>query len=1258
MTNFENGTYKYLNYLFNLPKEKYSKYLAVIEQSTGLGKSHANIRKVCEVVERENKSDKPTLFFLVSPTGSLRNETYQKCLKQLKKHHLEDQVVLLENEADLVRSFFRRLINRGMQQGISNTIAAQKDYLQNWIKHNVDKKYTKTIEILGYLTDLFVSDLPENMEAVFNDYVWKLKNGINADLGKEINKLSVKEREALAITSKRIQYLKTKMPFVIDLFPDIDLSNKSILVMTADKFVSPHKRILAKTREYYNETYAGRRVVLILDESDKCKVRWKDLFTSRGNKIDPIFLLRMIYRNVNKENVLERMILDSGNNRKRFQIIKKRVDQIYKDYNLQANIELSEKLEDVADKRFIFNTDTDIYLDNKEKQKLVISYDRSRNLNIIDDDPDTYDSQEDQRLDLLLARCNSFLRFFAKNVYSMSENFVTLKQNLNEKRVEKKGKDAKLYPIFDQDTECTSLIRSMLHLAPEDNLCNRIIEAYLIVHPGEITGKVPNSFRIDHSVYNVGTKILKIISNRSKSNDIAFTNYQMTMTPEKLLALIANKWRVILISATANAPSVLDNFDLNWVKDNVEQVIACPKEISAIFDQENKLKNQKILDKVNLHEEFLGKEYSLGTEEKHTNIELFKKLLQNLGLKVKNPEELLMKLHIKKDGVANDLVDPFAQFYTKSESKNLSSSIKTNDKSFYIGRSFKLLSAIIKFCQAYQQNHSRNSYICVLNANITKKTLDWLQEVLERAKLIEAGDPVLVSVQAMNYQEQIANAKKAWGEGKLRIVIGTNSYLSRGINLQYKLSEKFYQQYRDEFKIVSDRFNKDELECDLTGQYMELPTHIFEYNSKDKELQPSDALEYQYEQLSLYDSNCTDWTYKRVCWHILCYLAHDPVQDSMNNLQVVKDAKSVLCEQSLGRLDRCPLKNKNMYVLLDYELKDCLESSAYIRQKRTNVYIEKLRSTFTKDLAQKFAEENKKIAEKRELQAINKTNKFLLHVVYNLRNKNKDYRRSWIELRDFIAKHPVLNNLSEIPDEIKRHFAGLYLKFPTAVDRYYFSVKKDYEYLVAYGLDELAVREKARLDNENNRVYCLNWSNENKYLETILAKNKWIKEELEKEGYDLNFHQKGKYLLSPTAFNNLYKASISEKIGELVLKRNALDYHTMVDLSHHEFELFDGFINLPNDQTLYVDWKNYNSFKGAVSEKDNIEKMKNKLIKAEGVASVVINFYQYDAQRKYTAKRLVKPLTAGKIYVYPELFNHNGEENSNLILDLLKLERK
>lgn len=447
----------------------------------------------------------------------------------------------------------------------------------------------------------------------------------------------------------------------------------------------------------------------------------------------------------------------------------------------------------------------------------------------------------------------------------------------------------------------------------------------------------------------------------------------------------------------------------------------------------------------------------------------------------------------------------------------------------------------------------------------------------------------------------------------------------------------------------------------MTGIYEEQPSHLAVVSQNNVQNSVDDDIKFIYEQYMLHYSNLTDLTQDDIKKRIRTFFNHKGVP--FWNLIPMKIASTVNVEQAMGRLCRNGRKADQVLINLDYLMTERLDYK-YLASKRTNVIMEKILNKHLPLLEDAYQQLFALPEEQAMIDLINKKGIFLQDLANNLRILGIGKQCEWILLREFIGKHPIIQDSSQIPSNLENTLYGFYYQNEHQIKNYFYCFK-DQEYQLAFIVStEEEANQKLKsykAHYENNpliKYHEFNLKNELSYLNKIFDKNPWIKKELQREGYDLDFSKKGELLLTPLAFNNLYKAAISEKIFQIVARHYSWNFHSMKDLAKSEFELYDGFLNIQNS-ILYVDVKNYNSNKYSMSKKNLnqqvIKKEKERLGVSEGQAVVIVNLYQFESDMEYKAVRILDKIKSDGVYIYPALFDNDGTLNNDLIQDLGEL---
>lgn len=601
-----------------------------------------------------------------------------------------------------------------------------------------------------------------------------------------------------------------------------------------------------------------------------------------------------------------------------------------------------------------------------------------------------------------------------------------------------------------------------------------------------------------------------------------------------------------------------------------------------------------------LNDEMLDKENERQIEQFNSKVKVDTEIL-GYKLDKLNKKEYFAEL-IGKDSDKNLYTEYLNKFPVKEE----------KDRDFHLSRDLNLFKVIIKMCKLHKEDHSLQSFIIYRNAKIDDNKLEFINHLLEEADLSE-------------YAEKIEDVRDKWSQGQFGILLTTYNSLNRGVNLQYTISKTL----KDSPQLVNINSSRQGKEKDLDGVYLERPTHLNHGHNFDGENCANETLHVLSEVDGLV--NHGDVTLLEAYKLISTYFTQGKLLINRDSYPVLVN-EEVILEQALGRMMRTNWKNKNMYVFLTEDSEKCL-----LTIKPTHRVTGLMRQILDK-LGQS---KRIKPREVKSLVEINNCNKFIRDFAHNLSHTNEKMRKQWVEVREYIGAHPQLDDLDT--DMIVNQMpmlANFYCTFDKLTNKYYYSFS-DNDFVNLTGLS---------LDKTEQATKLLDFSQYNEMLKKIFAKNRWLKNKLADLGYMTDLSEPHKYLVTPTAFNNLYKGIIGEKIFTLVAEKYHLPWHEMEELSKNHFELMDGFFQKPGKIT-YVDVKNYDSHKKAyiASQGEFDQKEMGKIERLEDgkneIQVLIVNLYDWE-NVEYPVHR------QDKITYYPALFSHNGTLNEKVIEEI------
>lgn len=597
----ENATKDVLDYLLKQNKDT---FLSIIEQTTGLGKTHAIIQKVSEVLKQSKDSELQPKIFVITSGIKTRNEFFHDLKEKLPD--FENKILLFESVADQVANFLRSLL---MKIDYPNDKVLANDYLVKWFDQNT-AKLPDTNSLLKKIATQYI--FVEQDQDTFGELSSRLKRTIYHDL----KRLARKENVKTDTKQKRLNYLSKKAPWVFDLFKDTDLNRYSVLIMTADKFIFPYKTAIGGNDNYWTLTFEkSQRPILFLDESDKIKSNWMNKLIENeiGSKDveDMTTLVHRFYSNLLPAvGQMERLIIDAKDpsgetNKARINQLYQAIKKVYDQYHLKYALKIDSDFLGNNTSKFLFNTGKSSYLYGlkRDEKYLVWKFNPKRLVNEITIDQQIYETQPELRLNNVTSALNRLLRYIAKTTYSIARNYHEFKINLNKKITD----PSKLHNVYDLPDEHLQIVNVILQpTSGEKRLAQYFIDNYLEKHLNLKLPNIKSSFTDDKTIYASGFRLFDLTVNEDANNNGQLRVYQQRTTPEQILASVANKMQTILVSSTSLNPSPLDNFDLNWVKNNVVNVVDIPVKLQKSLDRENNERNKQIKDKVRIQTKLIG----------------------------------------------------------------------------------------------------------------------------------------------------------------------------------------------------------------------------------------------------------------------------------------------------------------------------------------------------------------------------------------------------------------------------------------------------------------------------------------------------------------------------------------------------------------------------------------------------------------------------------------------------------------------------
>ena len=840
--------------------------------------------------------------------------------------------------------------------------------------------------------------------------------------------------------------------------------------------------------------------------------------------------------------------------------IKEKADHIYSTYSLQFKHRTLGELSD-AYQNYLFQDHQFHSILNANNSYITMHSDTGQKINSIG-----FSQKKPERaknnIQTMLGQLRGFITYFQGAVNILAINYMQCKK---EKR--KEGEDA-----FTME----SSIRSVLALFRLNDASIDYLTTQIMMTSHKIKGKIqPAEF--DLSFYENGFRYYAFENNTEHDMQSQIMMYSFQNTPEKTLLRYCEKAKVIGISATATVSSVIGNYDIDYLKDKMQEVFieTTPEEKQGLIDTFNE--SQKGYQNVNIHAELLGCKGTYSLEA---------------WLSVFDDKELAEAIYGK-----------IQRLYGEGE-----------DKNDYFKKRYLRIGLAFKQFVTHEDIHS---FLCVLNKHPRPKDRDLDRDVLFDIFAYIAADKkwngydkrkTVVFLDGSEYEDKKTNLIERLAAGEKLFVISVYQTIGAGQNLQYPVPGAL----ADSVVKINDRTLKNEKDFDAI--YLDKPTNLIvplsdnmEENEFVKYLFQMEFLQ-ETSELSSYD------TLLNIKKAFRTFMMGHRNDDGFANIYQKKSVMLLSTRyiiQAIGRICRTNQKNRNIYVYADDSIADCLDVSVVEGRTFNPEFIALVDAVKQQGIK---TPEIMSLEDSASLRAV-RVNKEIKNMLNN--DWTEANIKKWKALRGLVLMRPTISAAEAKKNFIIRNF---YVQLPEPANTYFYYQHEDYNSV------------SISFDRDKNHIMKV--SEEGTKLQHML-RIPGVKELFQQNGYATSF-EVNDYIMTPPLWNNIYKGALGEVVGKFLLERNLKIVIKEIE-DPALFELFDFEVA---GSSVYIDFKNWQEGvtedKNAV-----IRKIADKAKKCGCKCVVVANIYaegewsisdtELDGIRIISLPCLVKS-TGGKLY--------------------------
>ena len=371
------------------------------------------------------------------------------------------------------------------------------------------------------------------------------------------NRFSTKTQRKNAVRNDK-QY-----KWIGKLYPAVFTDDYKILLMSVSKFMKRNSILIDASYEFLNSDLI-ENAVIVIDEFDATKdtIQSELIEKSLAMKEDYIQLFRQIYRTLNPNDFSSDMRrsmdhIENSGNRTTFTSLMAEARKIAESYHVMLSIKTRE---DLVDQRqiFLFN-DGSFHTVLKEGTQYIRSTlnEEDNRIDVFFEGKEDFFKNRNKEKDIvlysLLREINLFLLHFRLFAIEWARNYMDI---VNSSR---NG----IMDAMNLENAISTILKRL-------ELTNKQKDLLM----GEKCQMIRNNRELlleDRSFYQVGMEYYEFEDNDSHHDNTNLQFVKVYDTPEKIMLYLAGKATVFGISATAEVDTVVGNYDLRYLKEQLKE---------------------------------------------------------------------------------------------------------------------------------------------------------------------------------------------------------------------------------------------------------------------------------------------------------------------------------------------------------------------------------------------------------------------------------------------------------------------------------------------------------------------------------------------------------------------------------------------------------------------------------------------------------------------------------------------------------------
>lgn len=814
------------------------------------------------------------------------------------------------------------------------------------------------------------------------------------------------------------------------LYPGVLLSEKQLIFVSWDKFILRNSSIMEDS-EYFFDSKAVKNSVIFIDEFDSTKRKALDRVVEEASRktIEYVGLFKTIYSHIHEQKMHGDLLTESkkrseGNYNKTVnQIFEEFIhisDEINNKYHLNNVFKLAEDSRN-TNQAFLFRDSDNITISNTDKNNYIwLIADDSKNTNTIafKKDRPLEDSSDIQKM---LSEIKGFITYFTNGIAFLAENYIQLKTERNS---------------TDDEISFESAVKTVISALYIDNELYKEYLASLAISRRNSSKKGTKEDKLGISFHNSGFRFNAF--NDDASHDVKTEIITTTFedSPENLLLKFCERAKVIGISATADVPTVLGNYDLKYLYRQLGDKFVTIGEEDKERLRKQYQKSIEFYDRVKI--------CTYPVEDTDKNKEAYENWMN-----IFKNEELALSYANEVNRMIN------SDFY-----RNRYYKFATLMKTFLLNKDSY---AFLYVCNMFPKENNSKFDLSLIKRMTT--------DIAKENNIEMNVNDVLWVLYSSDYLDNLNKVHEAFQKTRKVFLISTYNTLGAGQNIQAPIPEELKNE------LVQINSFSPSGKMDFDSIYLENPTYLLK-NAADihDNLTLSNYL-YQIEYLKNNYEISSQESYNAVTsgFRSLLNGIKKETAPSFKETDSNRCFLSLIVIQALGRICRTNMKCKNISIFYDSIMKGKMDFS-FIDKEMSNPELVKLIEDI--EINESVSE-----SEKTLFKIAKNKNKIANDHIHSMLNSGwgSQNQEEWKELRDFALKHPT-GDLKILDDSIGFYY---YFKNEIISNSIYYKQNNDYGEIALSNYNQSGYIEESE---ENARLTILM---ENAGFRKLFEENGW-----------------------------------------------------------------------------------------------------------------------------------------------------------------------